>query len=323
MKIAIVGATGEVGNMMLNCLNDFNIDYTELKLFASQKSEGKIINFNNKSYMINALDKNSLKEKFDYILFSAGSSIAKEYAKTGAEAGAVVIDNSSAFRQNREIPLVVPEVNGFLLEGYNGIISNPNCSTIQMIHILDIFEKLYKLEKVVVTTFQSVSGAGHKGIQTLLNQRVGICENGPFTKKIDLNVIPQIGEFYENGYCEEELKMCNESRKILNLPELKITATTVRVPVIFGHSESIYIETVNTVDLQELYNVFKKNKTVFIDNPYITPLEIGNSNLSHISRLRYANDKRSVNLWNVAHNVRLGAAANAVKILAFHKLVNN
>jgi len=323
MKIAIVGATGEVGKMMMTCLNDYNIAFDELSLFASQKSEGHKVYFRDKTYSVKTLNDDSLKKHFDYILFSAGGSISKKFAKIGADNGAVVIDNSSAFRKIEEIPLVVPEINGNLLKNYYGIIANPNCSTIQMILPLSIIHRYYTIEKVVITTFQSVSGSGYTGVKTLLNQRQGITDKGKYPHEIDLNIIPQIGEFDSSGYCEEEIKMTYESRKILGVNDLDLTATTVRVPVMYGHSESIFVKLKNEVDIKALITAFKETDYIKHNDSYDCPIDIQNSNLSHVSRIRYAGTGDCLNFWCVANNVRLGAAANAVKIMKMHSLINS
>lgn len=322
MKIAIVGATGEVGKMMISCLNDYSIDYEKLTLFASQKSAGQQIKFRKKTYTVQLLTDKSLQEKYDYILFSAGSSVSKQYAQDAVNAGSIVIDNSSAFRRIDTIPLIVPEINGTLLKDYQGIIANPNCSTIQMVLLLNIINKLYTIEKVVITTFQSVSGSGYTGISTLLNQRNGDKDIGKYPRIIDLNVIPQIGDFDEFGYCEEEIKMTNESRKILNIYDLDLTATTVRVPVLYCHSESIYIKLKKDVIINQIIDHFNQTDYIKYNPIYDCPIDVQDSNLSHVSRIRYAGSKNSITLWNVSNNVRLGAAANAVKILKMHYQIN-
>ena len=315
MKIAIVGATGKVGRMMLTCLSEFNIKYQTLDLYATVNSAGREIDFENKKYIVKALSKEAMEYGYDYILFSAGGAVAKEFAPFAAEVGSVVIDNSSAFRQEVNIPLIVPEINCNLIRNYEGIIANPNCSTIQLVLLLKPINEYKKIKKIVVTTMQSVSGAGYKGISEMQSQRAGALANNIFPKQIDLNVIPQIGNMSENDYCEEENKMAFETRKILNDPSINISVTTVRVPVVYGHSESVYIEFYDEVVISDIINILSGSEAVCYQKDYITPLEIGESNLSYVSRIRYAGDKKSILLWNVAHNVRLGAATNAVKIL--------
>ena len=409
MKIAIVGATGEVGRMVLTCLGEFGIEFEVLDLYASARSAGQKIHYQSgivatasqplssesslsvtstgNAGILPAINDysgffagkmpafpvevtasmvrpsgrggsvktvleftpDSLKKGYDYVFFTAGGAISREYAHIAVEHGATVIDNSSAFRQVENIPLVVPEVNGDILKSYKGIIANPNCSTIQLVLVLKLLSDYKKIKKVVVTTMQSVSGTGHSGIVELQNQRNGSDEIKVYPRKIDLNVIPQIGDFvdskelqvtsyklqeappptppqkhrgklwhYMGGadrYCQEEQKMTFETRKILNIPDFNLVATTVRVPVIYGHSESVYVEFEEEVNLFEIKQLISNNKAVIYDENYSTPLEIGDSNLSHVSRLRYAGDNNSIFFWNVANNVRLGAATNAVKIL--------
>jgi aspartate-semialdehyde dehydrogenase len=322
MKIAIVGATGEVGRMMITCLEEFGLE-AELDLFASERSEGTILYFNDEAIKVRKLTEESLKNKYDYVLMSAGGAISKNYAPITAEAGNTVIDNSSAWRRETGIPLVVPEINGELLKGYKGIIANPNCSTIQMVLALYPLHVRYKLMKVVVATYQSVSGSGHNGVLTLEQQRHGSDDNGIYPERIDLNVIPQIGAFQDNGYCLEEDKMQFETIRIMDIPDLKVCATTVRVPVYYGHSEAVYAEFIQEVNPAEAALILASAPAVkYHDNTYMTPLNAGKSNDSHVSRLRYGTDKHSLTFWNVGNNVRLGAATNAVRILIKHQEIN-
>ena len=323
MKIAIVGATGKVGSMMMTSIEEFGIDYDTLDLYASAASAGKEIVFNKKKYIIQNLTKESMKTRYDYILFSAGGTVSREYAPIAAEAGSVVIDNSSAFRREENVPLVVPEINGDLLKSYQGIIANPNCSTIQMVLILKPLHDYKRIKKVVVTTLQSVSGAGYKGILELQDQRKGNIQTKTFPKQIDLNVIPQIGDICDNQYCEEENKMTYETQKILNDADFNLVATTVRVPVVYGHSESIFIEFTDDVNLNEIIHILSNTESVKYTDDLMTPLDLKESNLSFVSRIRYASDNKSILLWNVGHNVRLGAATNAVKIMKYHNREND
>lgn len=319
MKLAIVGATGEVGRMMITCLEEFAVPVADLKLFASARSAGDTLYYCDSALTVRELTSAALGEKFDYVLFSAGGGVAREFAPLAAASGSVVIDNSSGFRQEAEIPLVVPEINGYLLKNYQGIVANPNCSTIQMVLPLAVLHRLFELSKVVVSTFQSVSGSGHKGVATLLDQRAGGSAKGIYPDIIDLNVIPQIGAFADNGYSQEEEKIHFETRKILGLPDLEVCATTVRVPVFHGHSESVYAEFTREVDLAAAVTELKRSESiVFEENTYITPRDLGSSNDSHVCRLRRGTGKNSVCFWNVGHNVRLGAATNAVRILLKH-----
>lgn len=323
MKIAIVGATGEVGRMMITCLEEFEIK-AELDLYASERSEGTVLYFYDEAIKVKKLDEDSLKSKYDYVLMSAGGAISKYYAPIAAEAGNTVIDNTSAFRREAGIPLVVPQINAEELKDYRGIIANPNCSTIQMVLALAPLDKKYGLEKVVVSTYQSVSGSGYKGIQTLEKQRQGIDDNGVYPERIDLNVIPQIGAFQDNGYCLEEDKMQYETNRVLGLPQLKVCATTVRVPVLYGHAEAVYAEFSGKIDLEEAALILNSAPGVrYHDNTYVTPLSINKSNDSHVCRLRFGTDELSLAFWNVGNNVRLGAATNAVRIMLRHRELNS
>ena len=316
MKIAIVGATGEVGRMMLKVIGEMEIPIKKLKLFASSRSKGKKFKYSGKDIQVEELKTDSLKARFDYILMSAGGTISKEFSPIAAAAGNTVIDNSSAFRTCEDIPLVVPEINSHKLKNYRGIVANPNCSTIQVVLALYPLAKEFKLKKVVICTYQSVSGSGNQGIQTLKNQIDGEADFGIYPRVINLNVIPQISDFNENGYCEEEEKMMREPKKIMEMANLKISTTTVRVPVIYGHSESVYAEFEKEVNLQKAGKLLTDfPSVVYQKNGYITPSEIGDSDDSFVCRLRHGTDKKSVAFWNVAHNIRVGAATNAVRIM--------
>jgi aspartate-semialdehyde dehydrogenase len=320
MKIAIVGATGEVGRMMLTCMQELALEIEVLDLYASSKSMGEMLYYLDRPIKTQELTESSLTKHYDYVLFAAGAGVARSFAPQAAEYSELVIDNSSAYRMDEDIPLVVPQINGRLLEGYRGIVANPNCSTIQMLLPLAILDEAYTLKKVVASTYQAVSGSGHKGILTLEKQRAGSTQKGIYPEIIDLNVIPQIGAFMDNGYSSEEEKMLMESRKILGKEELAISTTTVRVPVIYGHSISIYAEFESQIALNEAAALFENKDAIkYHENSYITPLAIGNSNDSHVCRLRYGVDKHSLNFWNLAHNVRIGAAKNAISIMQKHR----
>jgi len=323
MKIGIVGATGEVGLMMIKVLQEEKIYIEELTLFSSQRSAGEKIKFYDQEITVKELTEESMQEKYDYILFSAGSTISRKYATIATKAGNIIIDNSSAFRQDKRIPLVIPEINSELLTKYRGIIANPNCSTIQMLLALANLHKKYEIKKIIVSTYQAVSGAGNRGIQSLINEQKNEISDKYFKKQIYRNVVPQIGDFHHNGYSDEEIKMDFETKKILKNEAIDVVATTVRVPVFYGHSESIYVEFNKEVNLQESIEVLQKSESVvFHLEDYITPIEIENSNMSHVCRLRYGADNYSLNLWNVANNVRVGAATNAVRILKKHFQLN-
>ena len=319
MKIAIVGASGEVGRMMISCLGESNIKLSELDLFASSHSQGSTLYYIDHPIKIQALTESSLLKHYDYVFFSAGAGIARTFAPIAAEASEVVIDNSSGFRRDTNIPLVVPEVNGDLIQGYSGIIANPNCSTIQIVLPLAVLDKLFGLKKIVVSTYQSVSGSGHQGVVTLQNQRKGSHDKGIYPQIIDLNVIPQIGGFLDSGYSQEEEKMHFEARKILRNQHLRVSATTVRVPVYYGHSISVYAEFEQDVNIPVAENnLLDAPAIVYYPNTYVTPIDLGNSNDSHVCRLRFGSDGKSLAFWNVGHNVRLGAAANAIGIFLRH-----
>lgn len=322
MRIAIVGATGEVGRMMITCLEEAGIA-AELDLYASERSAGTLLYFNDEAIKVQKLEEDSLKAGFDYILMSAGGAVSKYFSPLAAQAGNVIIDNSSAWRRDSAIPLVVPEINSQALKGYRGIIANPNCSTIQMVLALAPLHAGFGLAKVVVATYQSVSGSGHKGVQTLEKQRQGIDDNGIYPERIDLNVIPQIGAFLDSGYSQEEEKMQFETAKILDLPNLIVSATTVRVPVLYGHSEAVYAEFEQEIDLEEAAEILKAAPSVkYHENTFVTPLSLNKSDDSHVCRLRYGTDTRSLAFWNVGNNVRLGAATNAVRIMQKHMELN-
>ncbi len=319
MKIAIVGATGEVGRMMIRNLVEFGIQVDNLDLFASKRSAGSTLYFVDKALPVMELTDTSFEKQYDYILFSAGSGVARTHAQKALAHSKLVIDNSSAFRKEADIPLVVPEINGDLLKGYRGIVANPNCSTIQMVLPLAVLDKLFGLQKVVASTYQSVSGSGHTGISTLQAQREGGDSLGEYPAMIDLNVIPQIGAWQDDGYCAEEEKMHSETCKILRNQEIKMSVTTVRVPVLYGHSLSVYAEFRDKVQLDLAAEKLSQAAGIsYSANTFTTPLDLGASNESHVSRLRRGTDDCSLNFWNVANNIRLGAATNAVKIMLTH-----
>ena len=266
IKIAIVGATGVVGRCILKVLEEENLPIYEYKLFASKKSSGTTIRFMNKDYTIFELCDSSFDEEFDYAIFSAGSDTALKYAPIAASKGCRVIDNSSAFRMDFSVPLVVPEVNFSSIRDKDYIISNPNCSTIQAMLPLKILDDAYVLKRVVYSTYQAVSGAGKKGISDLENgiKNVSILEKFPYP--IFNNCLPHIDVFLENGYTKEEEKMINESKKILNNPTLKVTATTVRVPVFNSHSESINVEFEKDFEIEDVFKLFSKAEGIIVQD---------------------------------------------------------
>lgn len=314
MKIGIVGATGEVGRMMLTCLLEEKIAFDEIDLFASKKTAGNNVDFGGRSLQIQELTEERMSERYDYLLFSAGASLSKYYSPIAEKAGSTIIDNSSAFRQDSRIPLVIPEINGNILENYQGIIANPNCSTIQMLLPLYAIHEVNKIKKIIVSTYQSVSGSGNKGIKSLLDQN----QKSIYPRQIEHNVIPLIGDILPSGYSEEEEKMRFETKKIFNDQDILVSTTCVRVPVVYGHSESVYLELENTCNLDNVKELLRAAKSVkYMDEDFISPIEIGNSNDSFVCRLRYGVDEKSLAFWNVAHNIRVGAATNAVRILKY------
>ncbi|WP_367362108.1 aspartate-semialdehyde dehydrogenase [Mesotoga sp.] len=317
MRLAIVGATGEVGRMMLKKLEEEGLASAMIDLFASRRSAGKNLDFAGARLEVKELREDSFDKGYDYALFSAGASVSKSFAPIASRKGTVVIDNSSAFRANQEIPLVVPEINGHLIEGYRGIIANPNCSTIQMVISLSGVYKNYGIRTIVVSTYQAVSGAGNKGIAELEDQERGDVTPSVFVRQIHRNVVPVIGDLLDSRFSSEEVKMVNETRKIFGDDSISVWPTTVRVPVIHGHSESVFCETVRSFSLTELRETIECSDHVVYSEEHITPLEIAGSDLVHVSRLRSFDSNRFL-LWNVADNIRVGAATNAVRILKTH-----
>lgn len=314
MKIGIVGATGEVGRTMIKVLEERGHDFDEFKLFSSERSAGTVLSFNSKTIKVEKLTEEAMKEGFDYLLFSAGKEISKKFAPIAASHGSTVIDNSSAFRMNPDIPLVVPEINSNVLKGYHGIVANPNCSTIQLVLVLNPLHILYKLKRIIITTMQAVSGSGRKGMNELDSEITKNSDPTVYPKKIAFNCIPQIGPFCENGFSEEEMKMLNETRKIMNCT-CDVEATAVRVPVMYGHSESVYVEFERSFSLEEAKEILRNAPSVKVWEDYPTALEVVGSDLSHVGRIRISYDGKALLFWNVADNVRVGAATNAVKIL--------
>ncbi|HZJ77013.1 MAG TPA: aspartate-semialdehyde dehydrogenase, partial [Oscillospiraceae bacterium] len=278
--------------------------------------------FNSEEITVELLTKEVMKENFDYILFAAGGNISGEFAPIAADAGNIVIDNSSYWRMTDGIPLVVPEVNGNVLKGYRGIIANPNCSTTQMVMILAPLHKRYGIEQVVVSTYQAVSGSGHKAIDELEKQMLD--KNYPnevYTRKIAGNCIPHIDTFNENGFTREELKMVYETHKILDDNTIKVNPTAVRVPVVYSHSESIYLEFREEPDVDEVRQILGETKSIIVDdnpaeNKYPTPLEAADTDYTYVGRIRKdLFNLKALSLWVVADNLRKGAATNAIQIM--------
>lgn len=319
-KFALVGATGLVGRTAIKVLEEYNLPISEIAFFASERSADSKIKFNGKDYTVRELVDTSFDEGFDFAIFSAGSDVAKHFAPIAASKGCVVVDNSSAFRMEDNIPLVVPEVNSEEIKNNHGIIANPNCSTIQAVVPLKVLDDKYKIKRIVYSTYQAVSGAGQKGVDDLQN---GLKGESPkkFPYQIVNNCLPHIDVFLDNGYTKEEMKMVNETRKILKRPDLKITATAVRVPVINSHSESINVEFENDFDLNELVETLKNAEgIVVVDNPeknsYPLATQASGHNEVFVGRIRRDESvPYGINFWDVADNIRKGAAANAVQIV--------
>jgi len=317
--VAVVGATGMVGRMFLKVLEEKQFPINNFYAFASAKSAGSKVTLNGKEYEIEELTENSFDRHIDIALFSAGGDTSKKYSPIAASKGVVVIDNSSAFRMDKDVPLVVPEVNPEAVSEHNGIIANPNCSTIQAVVALKPLHDRYGIKRIVYSTYQSVSGTGLKGV---LDLEEGIKGNGPNTypHPIAFNCLPHIDVFLENGYTKEEMKMIEETRKILGDQSLKITATTVRVPVYYGHSEAINVEFEKDFDINELREYLSSSPGIVVqddpaNNLYPLAAYAAGKNEVFVGRIRRDYSvEYGINLWVVADNVRKGAAANAVQI---------
>ncbi len=323
MKVAVVGATGLVGTEILKVLEEHRFPLTELIPVASEKSAGKKITFAGKEYTVVRAE-TAIQMKPEIAVFSAGGTTSLQLAPLFAQAGTTVIDKSSAWRMHEDKPLIVPEVNGNILTKNDKIIANPNCSTIQMVLPLAPLHQKYKIKRVVVSTYQSVTGTGKAAVDQLMQERAGDKEaKMVYPHKIDLNVLPHIDVFTENGYTKEEMKMINETKKIFNDYSLNITSTTVRIPVMGGHSESVNIEFENDFDLQEVREILAKTEGVVVqDNPsenlYPMPLTAHGRDEVFVGRIRrdFSREK-TLNLWIVADNLRKGAATNAVQIAEY------
>jgi len=323
MKIAVVGATGLVGSKMLEVLNERKFPISELILVASEKSVGKFISFQNKSIIVQSMEQ-AIAAKPQIAIFSAGGNVSLEWAPKFAKAGITVIDNSSAWRMDTTKKLVVPEINANELTIEDKIIANPNCSTIQMVVVLNPLHKKYKIKRVVVSTYQSVTGTGAKAVDQLLNERKnGSSAQMAYKYSIDLNVIPQIDLFLENGYTKEEMKMVNETKKIMGDSSIELTATAVRIPVMGGHSESVNIEFEKEFELNEVFEILNNTKGIVVqDDPknqlYPMPITSHNKDEVFVGRIRRdESQKNTLNLWIVADNLRKGAATNAIQIAEY------
>ena len=322
--VAVVGATGAVGKEMVSILEERDFPAEKLRLFASEHSEGKIMEFRDIEIPVETLNDNSFKG-IDIALFSAGAERSKIWAPVAVRSGCIVVDNSSQWRMDTEVPLVVPEVNVDDLKWHKGIIANPNCSTIQMVAVLKPIHDAAKIKRVVVTTFQSVSGTGQKAMDELLQQTTDLinfkeikCNVYPY--QIAFNVLPHIDKFLENGYTKEEMKMVNETRKIMGDNSIRITATTVRVPVFRCHSESLNIETEKKLAANEARAILSKAPGVVVfdapdKNVYPLPIDVAGKDETYAGRIREDESiENGINMWIVADNLRKGAALNTVQI---------
>lgn len=325
-NIAILGATGNVGRIFLQILEERKFPIGNLKLLSSKKSAGTKVIFCGKEYTVEEATKNSFKD-IDIVLASAGGTTSKELCPYAVKAGAVVIDNSSAFRMDKNVPLVVAGVNNHHLKNHSGIIANPNCTTAQLVPALKALDNLAGLKRVIISTYQSVSGAGKAAIDELTEQSQNLLSGKDFTQSIStpnrkfaFNVIPHIDVFSEDGYTKEEIKVINESRKILDLPNLKITCTAVRVPVFIGHSESVNVELEKNVSKNDIVKALHEMPLIeVIDNPsdskYPMPIDLENTDPVYVGRIREDKSQpNTFNLWIVADNLRIGAALNAIRI---------
>lgn len=329
MKVAIVGASGAVGQEFLRVLDEQNFPIDELMLFGSKRSAGRTYTFKGKEYVVKELCHNDDFKGVDIVFTSAGAGTSKEFAETITKYGAIMIDNSSAFRMDEDVPLVVPEVNGD--DAFNtprNIIANPNCTTIQMVVALKAINDLSPIKSVHVSTYQAASGAGAAAMDELVNQYKELAEGKEptiekFAYQLAYNVIPHIDVFMDNGYTKEEMKMYHETKKIMHAPELNISATCVRVPVMRAHSEAIWVETERPISVEEAREAFSKaNGVVVIDNPankeYPMPLFVANQDPVYVGRIRKdLTNEKGLSFWVVGDQIKKGAALNAVQIAQY------
>jgi aspartate-semialdehyde dehydrogenase len=322
MKVAVVGATGLVGTMMIKILEERNFPVTEFIPVASEKSVGNKLTFRGKEYAVVGME-TAVSMAPQLALFSAGGNTSLQWAPKFAEVGTTVIDNSSAWRMDATKPLVVPEINADVLTKADKIIANPNCSTIQMVMALAPLHTRYKIKRIVVSTYQSVTGTGVKAVSQLMNERNGIDGDMAYPYKIDLNVIPQIDVFLENGYTKEEMKMVNETRKIMRDDSIRVTSTTVRIPVIGGHSESVNVEFSTDFEMRDVRTLLSGFPGIaLVDDvsslKYPMPKDAHNRDEVFVGRLRRDESQpNSLNMWIVSDNLRKGAATNAVQIAEY------
>lgn len=324
MNIAIIGATGLVGREIIKVIEELNLQYSKCFLGASVNSKGKKLTIKNKEIEVNTVDE-ILNENIHIAIFSAGSEVSKHYAPLFAQKGTFVIDNSSQWRLYERVPLVVPEINADTITEETKIIANPNCSTIQMVLVLNPLHKKYKIKRIVVSTYQSVTGSGMKAVNQLFAERENKNVEKFYPHPIDLNCFPFAGSLTENNYTTEEMKLINETKKILNDYDIQITSTVVRIPVIGGHSESINVEFFKDYEINEIYEILNNTQGVIVvDKPsehlYPTPLQAKGKNEVFVGRIRRDfSNPNSLNLWIVADNLRKGAATNAVQIALYLK----
>ncbi|PKM79317.1 MAG: aspartate-semialdehyde dehydrogenase [Firmicutes bacterium HGW-Firmicutes-13] len=330
-NVAIVGATGMVGHSLVTVLNERNFPVNNLKLLASARSADTVVEVGGKEYRVEEAEPNAF-EGVDFAFFSAGGDISLELAPEAVKKGTIVVDNSSAFRMEPDIPLVVPEVNPQDLEGHKGLIANPNCSTIQLVVALQALHEVSPLKRVVVSTYQAVSGAGKEAVDELLNQCMAVVQGKEVVKEIiphkgakrnhqiGFNLVPQLDVFQENGYTKEEMKVIKETRKIMGLPDLRITSTTVRVPVMIGHSESVNIEFQSPITVEQAREALEKFPGIIvIDNPdellYPMPFDCDGKDEVFVGRIRKDESvENGLNIWVVSDNIRKGAATNSIQI---------
>ena len=326
-NVAVAGATGAVGRKILEILEERKFPVATLKALASAKSVGQTLTFNGGPVTVEELNENSF-EGVDIFLFSAGASVSRQFAPSAVKSGCIVIDNSSAFRMEPDVPLVVPEVNPDAINSNAGIIANPNCSTIQMVVVLKPIHDKFKIKRVVVSTYQSVSGSGQKAINELQNQTKNLldekkAELNVYPHQIAFNCLPHIDIFLDNGYTKEEMKMIDETRKILGDPSIMVSPTTVRVPVFYSHSESINVETLRPINAREVRELLSRMDGIrVIDNPETNeyPLAIDGAGKDEVFVGRIRDDiscKNAINFWVVSDNLRKGAALNAVQIAEY------
>jgi aspartate-semialdehyde dehydrogenase len=322
MKLAIVGATGLVGQEILTVLAERNFQFDDLYLVASSRNVGKEMAYKGKKYVIKSMEE-TVKLAPDIAIFSAGGDTSLEWAPKFAEAGTIVIDNSSAWRMDSSKKLVVPEINGHVLQADDRIIANPNCSTIQMVMVLAPLHRKYGIRRIVVSTYQSVTGTGKDAVTQMMDERKGIDGPKVYPHRIDMNVLPHIDKFLDNGYTKEEMKMVNETRKILEDQSLAITATTVRVPAMGGHSEAVNVEFNKEYDLTDVRHLLEETDGVIVqddvkNNVYPMPINSHHRDEVFVGRIRRDESQpKTLNMWVVADNLRKGAATNAVQIAEF------